>query len=139
LLGSVATRRFAMLVVGAFALVTMVLALIGIHGVLSFLAATRTREIGIRVALGASGASVRRLVLSDGATMVAAGVGSQLQRQGEQLVGAVPHRRDHHHQVVSGTLCLHHALRHPADAFRSADRGTAVLLDQELHVRISSG
>ncbi|MFN0180898.1 MAG: ADOP family duplicated permease [Gemmatimonadales bacterium] len=75
LLGSVATRRFAMLVVGAFALVTMVLALIGIHGVLSFLAATRTREIGIRVALGASGASVRRLVLSDGATMVAAGVG----------------------------------------------------------------
>ena len=91
LLGSVATRRFAMVVIGAFAAVTMLLALIGIHGVLSFLAAARTREIGIRVALGASPKSIRRLVLGDGFSMVAVGLGLGVlgAMAGSRLIGGL--------------------------------------------------
>lgn len=73
-MATVATHRFAMVVIGAFAFVAIALALIGIHGVLSFLTATRTREFGVRIALGASRSSVRALVLRDGFRIVAAGV-----------------------------------------------------------------
>jgi len=73
-MATVASHRFALVVIGAFAVVAMVLALLGIHGVLSFLTATRTREIGVRIALGASRGSVRRLVLRDGFRMVLAGL-----------------------------------------------------------------
>lgn len=73
-LGSVATRRFAMVVIGAFAAVTIALALIGIYGVLSYLAASRTREIGVRVALGATRNDVRALVLRSGLPMVGLGL-----------------------------------------------------------------
>jgi ABC-type antimicrobial peptide transport system permease subunit len=48
--------------------------LIGLYGVMSFVVARRTREIGIRVALGGTGASAIRLVLRDAALMVGAGV-----------------------------------------------------------------
>ncbi len=60
---SVGQRRFAVLVLGVFSAVTIVLALIGIHGVVSYLAAQRTREISIRLALGATRNSVLALVL----------------------------------------------------------------------------
>ena len=60
----------------------MLLAIIGVHGVLSYTVAQRTREIGIRVALGADMARIRHLVLTQGATLatvgVAAGLGAAL-------------------------------------------------------------
>ena len=71
---TLAQRRFAMLVLGAFALVTIVLAVVGVHGVVSYVAAQRTREIGIRQALGASRGSVIGLVLRGTAVVAALGI-----------------------------------------------------------------
>jgi putative ABC transport system permease protein len=73
-LTSVGQRRFAVLVLGVFAVVTMALALIGIHGVVSYVAAQRTREIGIRLALGASRRSVIALVIRGGLVLAFAGI-----------------------------------------------------------------
>jgi putative ABC transport system permease protein len=68
-------RRFAMLVLGVFAGVTFLLALVGIHGVLSYTTSQRTREIGIRMALGATGGGVTGLVMRGGLRLAAIGTG----------------------------------------------------------------
>ena len=70
---SVAERRFYMLLLATFAAVALTLAAIGIFGVLSYLVSMRTREIGIRVALGASRTSVIGMVLRQ--AMLSAGLG----------------------------------------------------------------
>ena len=61
-----ANRRFTMLLLGVFATVALVLATVGIYGVIAYSTAQRTQEIGIRVALGAARSDVLRMVLSDG-------------------------------------------------------------------------
>ncbi len=73
--GTMSQRRFTMLVLAMFAFAALALAVIGVHGVLSHAVSQRTREIGIRVALGADVAQVRRLILSDGARLAGIGVG----------------------------------------------------------------
>lgn len=60
---SVGERRFMLFILGGFAMLALVLAGVGIYGVVSYSVARRTREMGVRLALGAGPASVRRLVL----------------------------------------------------------------------------
>jgi putative ABC transport system permease protein len=75
---SLASRRFTLLLLGAFAAIAFVLALGGIHGVLSYNVARRTSEIGVRMALGASTASVLRLIVAQGMRPVIVGLATGL-------------------------------------------------------------
>jgi predicted permease len=70
---SLASRRTSMLLANAFGGVALFLASLGIYGVLAYLVAQRTREIGIRVALGSTRSGILRLVLREGFKLVAMG------------------------------------------------------------------
>ena len=72
---SVSQPRFYMLLLGTFALAALLLAAIGIFGVMSYAVTQQTREFGIRIALGADGRSIVRMVLVRAAWLITLGLG----------------------------------------------------------------
>src|SRR4029450_9002146 len=70
-----AQRRLAAQLITVFATVALVLAAVGIYGVMSYAVAQRTQEIGIRMALGAEGRGILRMVLRHGSLMAVTGIG----------------------------------------------------------------
>jgi ABC-type antimicrobial peptide transport system permease subunit len=71
---AVSPRRFIVLLLGGFAGIALILASLGIYGVISYSVSQRTQEIGIRMALGASGRQVRLRVLRQALTLAAIGI-----------------------------------------------------------------
>jgi predicted permease len=95
---SFAARRLSMILLGVFAALALVLACVGIYGVISYLVGQRTHEIGVRLALGAQRGDVLRLVIGHGARMaligVAIGIGAALgltRLMANQLFGVSAH------------------------------------------------
>jgi len=72
---SISSKRFTMTLLGVFAMLALLLASIGIYGVLSYMVGQRSKEIGVRMALGAQKFDVLRMVLKDGARMTLFGIG----------------------------------------------------------------
>lgn len=68
------SRRFSVLLISAFAALALVLAGVGIYGVISYLVTQRRQEIGIRMALGATGENILSMILRQGARLAAAGI-----------------------------------------------------------------
>ena len=75
---SIAPRRFNLLLLGTFAVVALVLAVLGVYGVVAYAVSERTQEIGIRLALGAERARVVRMMVTQGMVSVMAGLAAGL-------------------------------------------------------------
>jgi putative ABC transport system permease protein len=75
---SLAARRFALEILGIFAIVAFLLACVGIYGVMAYTFSQRTSEIGLRIALGAQRRDILKIVLSDAALIVVLGVAAGL-------------------------------------------------------------
>jgi len=76
--GSLASRRFSAQLVGVFALVALLLASVGIYGLLAYMVGQRSHEIGVRMALGAMPSTIGRMIVSRGAGLAGIGVGTGL-------------------------------------------------------------
>jgi putative ABC transport system permease protein len=72
--GAVASRRMLLLLVTTFAIVGLIIASVGLYGSVSYAVAQRTRELGVRLALGATTRQIRRMVLGSGLLIVGIGI-----------------------------------------------------------------
>ena len=73
--GTIAPQRLNALLVGAFRILALLIAAVGIGGVLAFFISQRTNEIGIRMSLGADATNVVKMVLADGGILLTSGIG----------------------------------------------------------------
>ena len=110
---SVADRRFTMLLLGNFAAIAVMLAVVGIYAVVSYTVAQRTREMGVRLALGSSPGRIRWLVLSSSLRAVIPGLvaGVLLAMAGSGalrslLYGVSPFDAGTHHELAAASSQL---------------------------------
>src|SRR5262245_17467311 len=75
---AVARERFSMAMLGVFGAVALVLAAVGLYGVMGYLVSQRTQEIGVRMALGGRRGDIFRLVVGEGLAMTLAGLAAGL-------------------------------------------------------------
>ena len=73
--GSLASRRFSAELVGVFAVAALLLAAVGIYGLLAYMVGQRSQEIGVRIALGATPSTIAKMIVSRGVGLTGAGVG----------------------------------------------------------------
>jgi putative ABC transport system permease protein len=105
---SIGSRRFPMLLLALFSTVALVLAAIGVYGVVSYVVSQRAREIGIRMALGARAAQVIRLVLQRSLVPIGAGivVGIAGSLVASRLLGALLYRVEPGDPGVLGAIVV---------------------------------
>jgi putative ABC transport system permease protein len=87
---SIAPRRFNMILVAVFAAVALLLAVVGLYGMIAYAVSQRTREIAIRMALGATHGEVLSMVLNWGGVLIGCGIAAGL--LGAFAVGRILHR-----------------------------------------------
>jgi putative ABC transport system permease protein len=73
---SLDSRRFSMTMLGLFSGAALALAMVGLYGIMSYITSERTKEIGIRMALGAQRLDMLRMILRQSLTLVALGIGA---------------------------------------------------------------
>ena len=134
---AVYTRRYPLVLLGAFAGAALLLAIVGIGGVISYTVTQRTREIGIRNALGAPRATILSMILRQGVVLAAIGVviGVALALAGTRLLGsllyAVPATDPATYGVVAAVMIGIALLASLAPAYRAARVDPAVTLRDE--------
>jgi ABC-type antimicrobial peptide transport system permease subunit len=128
LVNSTGSRRFPMILLAAFAGVALVLAIVGVYGVVSYIVTQRTREIGIRVALGARRAQVMRLILAGAMRPVIGGlvIGSVGAFFAARLLGALLYNVKPGDPVVMAGLAVVLALAAAAATLVPGARATRV-------------
>ena len=132
-----AGTRFALGLVGLFAVVAGVLAVIGLYGVISYSVSRRTREIGVRIALGAAGHRILGLVLGQGAILAALGLGLGLIAAGwatrflESFLFGVPPTDELTFTAVAGLLLLATLAACAVPAHRAARVDPSIALRSE--------
>jgi putative ABC transport system permease protein len=135
--GTMADRRFAMRLLAAFAGLALLLAAVGLYGVVSYTVAQRTREVGVRMALGATPSHVLWLILASGAGTIAAGLACGLVaaillvRFMESLLFGVNGRDPATLAAAAGVLTLVALAAHVVPARRALRIDPSVALRQE--------
>jgi ABC-type antimicrobial peptide transport system permease subunit len=125
---SLVRERFSMTLMTAFAALALLLCASGIYGIISFTTAQRTREIGVRMALGADNRSIQRMVLREGSGVIAVGLviglaGAALTARYVQALLFEVHPGD---PLTIGTVCLLLAIVGLAACVVPARRATRV-------------
>jgi putative ABC transport system permease protein len=138
LANSLAARRFPLQLLGCFAVLALVLSAVGIYGVTAYAVAQRTREFGVRMAVGATGGEVVRLVLRRALGLAAAGIGAgilaalaSVRLLSSQLVAGVSPHDPLTYALVAGVLALVALLASALPALRAARIDPMIALRSE--------
>ena len=125
---AIAAPRFQVLLLGAFAAIALMLTAVGLYGVQAYSVLSRTREIGIRIALGADRGSVVKMVLRDAAILVAAGLvlGIAGAMAGNRVAKTMVYMAGMPQPVLTAVACLVVVLTATLAAMMPARRATTV-------------